>query len=100
MDELLMLVASRFRMKRHIEDLPIKTVAEKLDVSPSHISAIELGKVKLSLRMYIDLCDLYHLDPGKFLNAVIAEHNTGSPRFFRTMRNKERRQHHADPSHQ
>ncbi|MCI9597877.1 MAG: helix-turn-helix transcriptional regulator [Firmicutes bacterium] len=91
MDELLMLVASRFRMKRHIEDMPIKTVAEKLDVSPSHISSIELGKAKLSLRMYIALCDLYHLDPGKFLNTVIADHDAGvtgeSPKqFFRVLK--------------
>lgn len=88
MDELLRLVASRFRMKRHIEDMRIKTVAEKIGVTPSHISAIEHGKVKMSLRMYLDLCDVYDLDPGEFLNTVIAEHNAGSPRFFNPTRQR------------
>lgn len=79
MDELSRLVASRLRMKRRIKDIRIKTVAEKLGLTPSYISAIELGKSRLSLKMYLSLCDIYELNPGDFLNAVITEHETGTP---------------------
>lgn len=92
MDALLKLVAERLRMRRQIEGLRIKAVAEKLGVTPSYISAIELGKSRLSLKMYLSLCDIYELNPGDFLNAVIMEYETGTPQmeivvFAGTMRN-------------
>lgn len=79
MNELLKLIAIRLRMQRQVQDMRIKEVAEKLDVTPSYISAIETGKSRLSLEIYLGLCSIYGIQPGKFLDAVIAEHQTGKP---------------------
>lgn len=79
MEELLKLIAIRLRMRRQVQDIRIKEVAEKLGVTPSYISAIETGKSRLPLELYLGLCSVYDVQPGKFLDAVIAEHQTGVP---------------------
>lgn len=79
MDELLKLIAIRLRMQRQMQDIRIKEVAEKLGVSPSYISAIETGKSRLPLELYLGLCNVYDVQPGKFLDAVLAEYQTGEP---------------------
>lgn len=79
MNELLKLLAERMRMRRKMQEIKLKNVAKKIGVSGSYISAIENGRCRISLEMYLALCKEYHLDPGKFLNAVIKEYKTGIP---------------------
>lgn len=73
------LIVSRLRMKR--KQLKIRTadVAERLNVSNQSISCIETGKTKLSMNAFLTMCDMYALDPSKFLSDVIYEYETGTP---------------------
>lgn len=52
-------VGKRLKEIREDKDIKQKTVAERLNVTPGHISNIENGKVSPSLKLFEDMLEIY-----------------------------------------
>ena len=63
-----MKIYEKLKLKREALKFSRKTVAEKLFVSKELINEIENGRTRLSLEMFIKLCNIYNIPPMEFLN--------------------------------
>ena len=59
--------------ERKALDLTLKDVSTKFDAYESTLKRIEDGDSRLSIEMFIDMCDNYGLDPVKVLAACLNE---------------------------
>lgn len=65
------------RIKIRRKELKIKQadLAEKLGISNNHMSAIENGKQKPSLDVFIEICNCINVSPDYLLLGVMHAHN-------------------------
>lgn len=70
MENLYAKIGQRIVQIRHANNLTQYQLAEMLDISVKHCSAIERGKSSLSLEKMIDLCDIFNIDLDYLIRGV------------------------------
>lgn len=63
-----MMLGKKLRKLREERHLTSEQVADLLNVSSAYIRQVELSKAVPSLRLFIDLCRLYHVSSDFLLN--------------------------------
>ena len=85
MENLYAKIGQRIVQIRHANNLTQYQLAEMLDISVKHCSAIERGKSSLSLEKMIDLCDIFWPDfDNEELYKAICEYQQRERRFGKT----------------
>ena len=70
MENLYAQIGQRIVQVRHANNLTQYQLAEMLDISVKHCSAIERGKSSLSLEKMIDFCDMFGVDLDYLIRGV------------------------------
>ena len=68
-------LGNRIRLRRKELGLSQSKLAESLDISNNHMSAIENGREKPSLDKFINLCDLLKTTPDFLLLGITHPNN-------------------------
>lgn len=62
------------KVNRKAQNIPMRTVASRLNVPHSWVAKTENGERRLDILEFVNLCFALGLDPHKGLNLVIASH--------------------------
>ncbi len=64
-------IGQRIRKYRHLRNISQETLAEKIDISVTHMSHIETGSTKLSLPVLVKIAETLQVSTDELLGVVI-----------------------------
>lgn len=65
-------IGSRIQNLRKLNNMTAKELAERIDVSPSYVSAFENNSTKLSLKTLAHICEVLGVSLAEFFNSEIS----------------------------
>lgn len=70
------IMGQRIKLRRKEQKLTQAEFAEKLGVSPNHVSAIECGTQHLSFELFVSISSTLHINPDYLINGCTHTSNT------------------------